>query len=219
MLQSRNKALAASPAPASPPPPRRPIARLDATTYRPARLGAGPLAALLDQPADHAAHLHRRADDYSPPQQQLIPASTPKQSDYDYEQLQEQQRRNQQQLRLLQQQLYQQQEKQKLLEQQSYQQRLYEQQLYEEQALGQRDPERFQLVPYQGEIAQRFADRQQEQLYQAQRRISQPEQYRPEERLSAQRYQELNAQRFQGKTIVDPIQRSIDLDLDGKPRQ
>ncbi|KAI8422928.1 hypothetical protein MSG28_014033, partial [Choristoneura fumiferana] len=129
-----------------------------------------------------------------PPHQQLIPTPAPKQPDSDYERLQEQQRRNQQQLQLLQQQLYQQQQQQKLLEQQTYQQRLYEQQLYEERALRQRDPERFQLVPYQGEIAQRFADRQREELYQAQRRISQPEQYRPEERLSAQRYQELNAQ-------------------------
>ncbi|KAI8422929.1 hypothetical protein MSG28_014033 [Choristoneura fumiferana] len=75
--QSRNKALAASPAAAPPPSPRRPIARLDATTYRPARLGAGPLAALLDQPADHAAHLHRRADDYRPPINSSSPPPPP----------------------------------------------------------------------------------------------------------------------------------------------
>ncbi|XP_038219633.1 protein Skeletor, isoforms B/C isoform X3 [Zerene cesonia] len=63
--QSRNKALAAA-APRAPSAPRarKPLARLDATTYRPQRLGAGPPASLDDAPAP--SHLHRRAD--QPPQ-------------------------------------------------------------------------------------------------------------------------------------------------------
>ncbi|CAH2058942.1 unnamed protein product, partial [Iphiclides podalirius] len=74
--QSRNKELAEGAAPARPgvrpTPPRRskPIARLDATTYRPSRLGAGPLVALLEQ-ADPHSH-HRRANNYSPFPDQLL---------------------------------------------------------------------------------------------------------------------------------------------------
>ncbi|CAG4973263.1 unnamed protein product [Colias eurytheme] len=61
LLQSRNKELAAA-APRAPPAPRarKPLARLDATTYRPPRLGAGPPASLAHEPAP--SHLRRRAD-------------------------------------------------------------------------------------------------------------------------------------------------------------
>ncbi|XP_048001744.1 protein Skeletor, isoforms B/C isoform X5 [Leguminivora glycinivorella] len=242
--QSRNKALAAGSSPGSPrATPRRPIAKVDATTYRPTRLGAGPLAALLDSPAEHFASLHRRAGDTKPPQQQLleerqqyqtrsqesesqerqqqfqaqriqqqeqlqnqqrqqeqnqqrqqvyqqqVQQTRPSQQFvhtrqqfnaqvYNLEQLQEEQRRNQQQLELLQQ-LYQQQQRQQQLYQQGFQP----------------DPERYQLVPYQGEFSQRFG---------LQRRISQ--EY-PQDEFNRPGYQ----------TVVDPIQRSIDLDLFGRP--
>ncbi|XP_037876516.1 uncharacterized protein LOC101743955 isoform X4 [Bombyx mori] len=73
--QSRNKALAAAERP-TPKPTRKPLARLDATTYRPhLRLGTGLLQALTDQPEDHTS-LHRRADDYTPPKQQLVDEPT-----------------------------------------------------------------------------------------------------------------------------------------------
>lgn len=50
---------------------RRPIARLDATTYRPQlKPGTGPLAATLDS-SPHTS-LHRRADNYSSATAQLI---------------------------------------------------------------------------------------------------------------------------------------------------
>ncbi|XP_063389270.1 uncharacterized protein LOC134675052 isoform X4 [Cydia fagiglandana] len=255
--QSRNKALASGSS--SGPPratPRRPIAKVDATTYRPTRLGAGPLAALLDSPAEHFASLHRRAGDTIPPQQQLVeqerqqfqtqtrqqqleqaqqqfqaqeqhdaqvqnqqnrlqqqdqdqrqPVIYQQQSQvqetrpqqqfptqyrhqqqlapqaYYLEQLHEEQRRNQQQLELLQQ-LYQQQQRQQ-----------QQQQLYQQYQGLHHDPERYQLVPYQGEFAQRFG-------IQAQRRFSQDSQ------------EDLNRPGYH--TVVDPIQRSIDLDLFGK---
>lgn len=84
LLQSRNKELVDDAAPARPgarPTPSRkskPIARVDATTYRPPRLGAGPLVALLEQ-ADPHSH-HRRADNYSPSPDQLLahPRAQPK---------------------------------------------------------------------------------------------------------------------------------------------
>ncbi|KAG6456793.1 hypothetical protein O3G_MSEX009951 [Manduca sexta] len=71
--QSRNTALAGATEAPTPPSRRpRPHARLDATTYRPhLRPGTGPLQALADQSSDHSA-LHRRADTYTPPPQQLL---------------------------------------------------------------------------------------------------------------------------------------------------
>ncbi|XP_063541706.1 uncharacterized protein LOC134750472 isoform X4 [Cydia strobilella] len=265
--QSRNKALASGSSSGSPrATPRRPIAKVDATTYRPTRLGAGPLAALLDSPAEHFASLHRRAGDTKPPHQQLIESQERQQfqsqtrpqqqlietqeraqhqfqaqtrteqrhdallqtqqnrlqqqqahdqrqpviyqqqsqaqetrpqqqfpnqytrhqqqfapQGYNLEQLHEEQRRNQQQLEQLQQ-LYQQQQRQH--------------QLYQQYQGLQHDPERYQLVPYQGELAHRFG-------IQAQRRFSQEF---PQEQLNRPGFQ----------TIVDPIQRSIDLDLFGR---
>ncbi|KAJ8715831.1 hypothetical protein PYW07_010313 [Mythimna separata] len=70
--QSRNSALAGSSTTRPPARPRRPLARLDATTYRPPRplragspvLHAGDAAARLP--------LHRRADSFTPPEQQLV---------------------------------------------------------------------------------------------------------------------------------------------------
>ncbi|XP_023944080.2 ell-associated factor Eaf isoform X5 [Bicyclus anynana] len=70
--QSRNKALAGehAPPPRSRASPRKPLARLDATTYRP-HLRPGPPAA-QEQAAPHAQQ--RRADTYSPPREQLTGA-------------------------------------------------------------------------------------------------------------------------------------------------
>lgn len=73
LLQSRNRALVAASASAkSSPTTRKPIANLDATTYRPSHLrpGAGPLA-LVEHDSDFSA-LHRRADDYTPAAEQLL---------------------------------------------------------------------------------------------------------------------------------------------------
>ncbi|XP_050674878.1 protein Skeletor, isoforms B/C isoform X5 [Leptidea sinapis] len=70
--QSRNKALAGE---AGRPPARsrKPIAHSDATTYRPPRLGVGPPAP-LEEPS-RPAHVHRRADIYSPPADQRDPTT------------------------------------------------------------------------------------------------------------------------------------------------
>ncbi|XP_049705228.2 protein Skeletor, isoforms B/C isoform X4 [Helicoverpa armigera] len=79
--QSRNSALAGSSAapPRTPAPPRRPLARLDATTYRPhLRPGAAPLAALPAAPAARPP-LHRRADS-SPSRNNSSPYTPPRSS-------------------------------------------------------------------------------------------------------------------------------------------
>ncbi|XP_050357471.1 protein Skeletor, isoforms B/C isoform X3 [Nymphalis io] len=78
--QSRNKALSGETTHA-PPRSRKPLARLDATTYRPSHLRAGP-PATLEQPATHAHH--RRADQITPSQHQLIPTDT-QSKDKDFE--------------------------------------------------------------------------------------------------------------------------------------
>ncbi|XP_064074899.1 protein Skeletor, isoforms B/C isoform X3 [Vanessa tameamea] len=78
--QSRNKALSGETTHA-PPRSRKPLARLDATTYRPPHLRAGP-PATLEQPATHAHH--RRADQFTPSQHQLIPTDT-RSKDKDFE--------------------------------------------------------------------------------------------------------------------------------------
>ncbi|XP_053619756.1 uncharacterized protein Skel isoform X4 [Plodia interpunctella] len=74
--QSRNSALVAdTPRRTSQPRHRPRPTPVDATTYRPARLGlAAPgLAALIEQQSeDHVGQLHRRADDYKPPKEQLV---------------------------------------------------------------------------------------------------------------------------------------------------
>ncbi|CAG9569078.1 unnamed protein product [Danaus chrysippus] len=76
LLQTRNKALSSGESPGAPtkapPRARRPLVRVDATTYRP-RLPAGPPA--LSQASEQTPHAQRRrADDYTSPTQQLIPS-------------------------------------------------------------------------------------------------------------------------------------------------
>ncbi|KOB77793.1 Uncharacterized protein OBRU01_02525 [Operophtera brumata] len=73
LLQNRNKELVKDTTPprSSRPSSRRPIARVDATTYRPQlKPGTGPLAASPDS-SPHTS-LHRRADNYTPATAQLI---------------------------------------------------------------------------------------------------------------------------------------------------
>lgn len=76
LLQNRNKALVGEQATTrAPTAPRRPLKRVEATTYRPAtaaRLGAGPPAVLAAAPAHAHAHLQRRADNYAPSPLQLL---------------------------------------------------------------------------------------------------------------------------------------------------
>lgn len=88
LLQSRNSALAGSSGSSGSsttgrPRPRRPIARVDATTYRPAaRLRPGaPVISAFESPAGRLP-LHRRADSYTPPSEQLVSIQSSKELAY-----------------------------------------------------------------------------------------------------------------------------------------
>lgn len=55
----------------------RPAKPVRPTTYRPPRLGQGSSPPLIDQGDQRQASLHRRADDYKPPRQQLLQIPLP----------------------------------------------------------------------------------------------------------------------------------------------
>ncbi|XP_060807042.1 protein Skeletor, isoforms B/C isoform X3 [Amyelois transitella] len=161
--QSRNNALVAdTPRRTSHPRHRPRPAHVDATTYRPARLGLGApgLAALLEQqPEDHVGQLHRRADDYKPAKEQLVAIQPSKEIYYRTEISQDQQNYNQQ---------------------QNYQQRLpdYTQQNYNQQQNYQNQ-----------QTHQRLPQQQQSQDYRQQHFNQDPRQAAYYQQLAQQQYQ------------------------------
>ncbi|XP_032523515.2 protein Skeletor, isoforms B/C isoform X5 [Danaus plexippus] len=74
--QTRNKALSSGVSPGAPtrapPRARRPLVRLDATTYRPRLLAGPPAQSQASEQTPHAQR--RRADEYTSPTRQLIPS-------------------------------------------------------------------------------------------------------------------------------------------------
>ncbi|XP_072933177.1 protein Skeletor, isoforms B/C isoform X4 [Epargyreus clarus] len=194
--QSRNKALTAGASPGRPASPpsrlRKPLARLDATTYRPQRLGAGP-PALLEHSAAHD-HLHRRADNYSPAQQQLLnPQPTKDEKEYDQQIYQQAPQDNQQLYNLQnaqhQQQLYQSQIDQQQLQQQQYQAQNYQQFHQQPQPQAQFS---------QQQIYQQQSQTQNQQNYQQNQQLqSQPHSvYRPQQGLDRETHDLLYQQQL-----------------------
>ncbi|GBP44145.1 hypothetical protein EVAR_81467_1 [Eumeta japonica] len=182
LLQNRNRDLLVDRSPSAPAAPsRRPKpsvgGRLDVTTYRPQRLGAGPLAPLGDS-RPHTAPLHRR--DHAPAIQ-LQPSR-----EIYYTQYQE-------------------------APQQQHQPQYYREQQFpvQQRPAPQPEPIHFSLLPYRQEFHQ--PQQHQEQLQSFDFRQPQPSfNFR---QTYPQQAGGVHPQRVaRVATVVEPIQRSIDLD-------
>ncbi|XP_075986895.1 DM13 and DOMON_DOH domain-containing protein skeletor isoform X3 [Anticarsia gemmatalis] len=197
--QSRNRALVSSSGgsshgsspPATTAPrtrPRVPIARVDATTYRPAarlRPGASLLASLQHEPHDRT-NPHRRANTNTPPAEQLVDIQSSKEIDYHDDDTPSQQYYQQQQQRESEQ--YQQQQQQKEIRQ-------YQQQQEQEKEIQQYQQQQKEL--HQEKEAQQYQQQQQQKELQ---------QYQQQQQQELQQQQRVYQQQSQGSQRLTPEQ-------------
>ncbi|KAJ8709908.1 hypothetical protein PYW08_009912 [Mythimna loreyi] len=220
--QSRNSALAGS-STARPARPRRPLARLDATTYRPPRPLRAGTAVLHAGDAAARLPLHRRADSFSAPEQQLVSIQSSKEftikADGSLEQAEKQQPEpNQQQEGFIQQQQLGGLQHSHQLQQHQHE---YQQLLLQQQLLQQRQKQIEQQQKLLNEQIYYNQQQPEPQNYQQQNYYSQPQTEQPAQQLQyeQQAQQPQREQQLQYEQQAQQPQREQQLQYEQQAQQ